>query len=73
MYIIVPGTIWGAGTGIPFDKGLSNPHSVQIPAAIKLSLKRGQAGVMGDGEYCSPLMHDSLLATSSWAHKSAQV
>jgi hypothetical protein len=49
-YIINPSTVFGIATGKPFDLGISNAHSVQIPLAIKASLDRGQGGMIGEGK-----------------------
>ena len=49
-YIVLPSTIWGLLTGKLVDAGISNPHSIQIPIAIKASILRGQGGVVGPGE-----------------------
>jgi hypothetical protein len=53
-YIILPGTIYGIATGMLYDFGISNPHSIQIPLAIKSSLDRGQGGVVGEGKNIWP-------------------
>ena len=49
-YIVLPPTIYGKPTGKLYDLGISNPHSIQIPAAIRASLDRGQGGVVGEGK-----------------------
>lgn len=49
-FIIVPPTIWGAGQGEIYDKGISNSFSQQMPRLIKISLDRGAAAVVGKGE-----------------------
>ncbi|KAI0267720.1 hypothetical protein BC834DRAFT_821772 [Gloeopeniophorella convolvens] len=53
-YIVLPSTIYGIATGKLFDLGISNPYSVQIPAAIKASVDRGQGGVVGEGKNIWP-------------------
>jgi len=49
-YIVLPPTVYGIATGKLRDLGISNPHSIQIPIAIKASLDRGQGGVIGEGK-----------------------
>ncbi|OCF45228.1 NAD dependent epimerase/dehydratase [Kwoniella heveanensis CBS 569] len=53
-YIILPSTIWGAGKGEVYDKGLSNSFSDQIPTLIKAGLDRGRAGMVGEGKNIWP-------------------
>ncbi|KAI0035951.1 hypothetical protein K488DRAFT_42144 [Vararia minispora EC-137] len=53
-YIVLPSTIWGTLTGRLVDLGISNKHSIQIPAAIKASIGRGQGGVVGAGKSLWP-------------------
>jgi len=53
-YIILPSTIYGIATGKLFDLGISNPHSIQVPIAIKASLDRGQGGMIGQGKNIWP-------------------
>ncbi|KAF9266638.1 NAD(P)-binding protein [Marasmius fiardii PR-910] len=48
-YIILPSTIYSIAKGPLFDAGISNPHSIQVPALIRASLDRKQAGMVGDG------------------------
>jgi hypothetical protein len=31
------------------EKGIQNPHSIQVPALIQASLERGRAGMVGQG------------------------
>src|ERR1700685_4267582 len=45
-YIVLPSTIYGIATGQLVDLGIQNIHSQQIPALIKVSLARGQAGMV---------------------------
>ncbi|KAF5375586.1 hypothetical protein D9757_008519 [Collybiopsis confluens] len=49
-YIILPCTIWAIAKGPLFDQGISNKKSEQIPALIRASLDRGQAGTVGLGK-----------------------
>ncbi|KAF8501570.1 hypothetical protein F5888DRAFT_1608771 [Russula emetica] len=49
-YIVLPPTIYGKATGKLYDLGISNPHSIQIPLAIRTALDRGQGGVVGEGK-----------------------
>ncbi|KZP24989.1 NAD(P)-binding protein [Athelia psychrophila] len=53
-YIIMPSTVWGIPTGALADIGVQNMHSMQIPWLINASLKRGQAGLFGQGENLWP-------------------
>jgi len=53
-YIVLPSTIYGIATGKLYDLGISNPHSIQIPLAIRRSLDRGQGGVIGEGKNIWP-------------------
>ncbi|KAH9481425.1 Oxidase ucsJ [Psilocybe cubensis] len=53
-YIILPSTIWGIATGILVEKGIQNPHSIQVPALIRASLDRGRAGMVGAGKNLWP-------------------
>jgi hypothetical protein len=53
-YIVLPSTIYGIATGKPFDLGISNAHSIQVPVAIKASLDRGQGGMIGEGKNIWP-------------------
>ncbi|KAK1224082.1 hypothetical protein PQX77_008412 [Marasmius sp. AFHP31] len=48
-YIILPSTIYSIAKGEIFDAGISNPHSIQVPALIRASLDRKQGGMVGDG------------------------
>jgi nucleoside-diphosphate-sugar epimerase len=79
-YIVLPPTIYGIGTGKFYDLGISNPHSIQIPLAIRKSLDRGQGGVIGEGKNIWPhvelneltefyiLLIDATLSDPSTAH-----
>jgi len=76
-YIILPATIWGIAKGPLFDSGISNKKSVQIPALIRASLDRGQAGMVGLGKNIWPnveihdlgdlynLLFDAVLSSSA--------
>ncbi|CAL1699088.1 unnamed protein product [Somion occarium] len=48
-YIILPSTIYGIAKTRLVEAGIQNPYSIQIPAIIKASLARKQAGVVGKG------------------------
>ncbi|KAG7089748.1 hypothetical protein E1B28_011402 [Marasmius oreades] len=48
-YIILPSTIYSIAEGPLFRAGISRPHSQQVPALIRASLDRKQAGIVGDG------------------------
>ncbi|KAF8896249.1 hypothetical protein BD779DRAFT_1494828 [Infundibulicybe gibba] len=62
-HIILPSTIYGVATGILVDKKLQNAHSQQIPALVKVSLARGQGGMVGRGDNIWPNVHiDDALA-----------
>jgi len=56
-HIILPSTIYGIAKGPLYDKGVSNPHSVQVPALIKASWDRGQGGMVGEGKNIWPCVH----------------
>lgn len=49
-----PSTIWGIATGVLVEKGIANSHSIQVPALIRASLKRGRAGMIGAGKNLWP-------------------
>ena len=53
-YLVLPPTIYGKATGKLYDLGVSNPHSIQIPLAIRTGLDRGQGGVVGEGKNIWP-------------------
>jgi len=79
-YIILPPTIYGKATGKLYDLGISNPHSIQIPVAIRTALDRGQGGVIGEGKNIWPhvelneladmyeILFDATLADPNLAH-----
>ncbi|EKM80125.1 hypothetical protein AGABI1DRAFT_57587 [Agaricus bisporus var. burnettii JB137-S8] len=56
-YFVLPSTIYGMASGKFVDAGLANKHSVQVPALIKTSLDRGQAGMIGKGLNIWPNVH----------------
>ncbi|ESK83754.1 NAD-P-binding protein [Moniliophthora roreri MCA 2997] len=53
-YIILPSTIYSIAQGPLFSAGISNPHSVQIPAIIRASIDRKRAGMVGQGKNLWP-------------------
>ena len=53
-FIVVPSTIYGIAQGPLVDLGIQNPYSIQIPALIRASLDRGQAGMVGQGKNLWP-------------------
>ncbi|KAH9003178.1 hypothetical protein EDB86DRAFT_135118 [Lactarius hatsudake] len=53
-YIVLPSTIYGIATGKLFDLGISHAHSIQLPAAIRASVDRGQGGMIGEGKNIWP-------------------
>ncbi|KZV58957.1 hypothetical protein PENSPDRAFT_596245, partial [Peniophora sp. CONT] len=53
-YIVLPSTIWGILTGKLVDAGIANPHSIQLPVAIKASIRKGQGAMVGKGENVWP-------------------
>ncbi|KAI9439803.1 hypothetical protein H4582DRAFT_1812928, partial [Lactarius indigo] len=53
-YIVLPSTIYGIATGNLFNLGISHPHSIQVPFAMKASLGRGEGGVIGEGKNIWP-------------------
>jgi hypothetical protein len=57
VYIILPSTIYGIATGELVDRGVQNPHSVQVPALIHAALDRGRAGMVGKGKNLWPNVH----------------
>ncbi|KAF5359799.1 hypothetical protein D9756_003346 [Leucocoprinus leucothites] len=56
-YLIAPATIYGIASGKFVDAGLSNKHSIQVPALVSASLDRGQAGMVGKGLNIWPNVH----------------
>lgn len=79
-YIILPSTIYGIAKGKLIDAGLTNPHSQQIPSLIKVSLARGQGGMVGTGQNLWPnveihevadlysVLYDSILSNPAAGH-----
>ncbi|KAI0822502.1 NAD-P-binding protein [Trametes gibbosa] len=49
-YIVLPSTIYGLASGKLFETGHFNRRSAQIPLLIKMSIARGQAGMVGQGK-----------------------
>jgi len=62
VYIILPSTIYGIATGEFVDRGIQNPHSLQIPGLIQVSLSRGRAGMVGKGKNVWPNVHIDEVA-----------
>ncbi|KAI0833292.1 NAD-P-binding protein [Trametes gibbosa] len=56
-YIVLPSTIYGLASGPLVDAGIANPRSQQIPALIRASLDRRQAGMVGAGVNIHPNVH----------------
>ncbi|TFK56012.1 NAD(P)-binding protein [Heliocybe sulcata] len=56
-HIVLPSTIYGIAQGSLFDKGISNPQSVQVPALIIGGWNRGQGGMIGQGKNIWPCVH----------------
>ncbi|KAI0671513.1 NAD-P-binding protein [Trametes maxima] len=56
-YIVLPSTIYGLAAGPLVDAGIVNPRSMQIPALIRASLDRKQAGMVGEGRNIHPNVH----------------
>ncbi|KIP10506.1 hypothetical protein PHLGIDRAFT_33875 [Phlebiopsis gigantea 11061_1 CR5-6] len=56
-YIVIPSTIYTVAKGPLVDAGIQKKHSHQIPALIRASLARGQAGVVGKGLALWPDVH----------------
>lgn len=53
-YIILPSTIYGIASNILVERGIQNPHSIQVPTLIRAALDRGQAGTVGAGKNLWP-------------------
>ncbi|KZT27594.1 NAD(P)-binding protein [Neolentinus lepideus HHB14362 ss-1] len=60
--IIYPSTIWGLATGPLVDAGIQNPHSIQIPPFIRVSIDRGKALKIGEGRNIWPNAHIEDMA-----------
>lgn len=56
-HIILPSTIYGVASGPLVDLDLQNAHSQQIPNLVKVSLARGQGGMVGQGKNMWPNVH----------------
>ncbi|RDB25814.1 Uncharacterized protein C2A9.02 [Hypsizygus marmoreus] len=56
-YIVLPSTIYGIASGALVDLGLQNAHSQQVPGLIKVSIDRGQGGMVGLGKNVWPHVH----------------
>lgn len=56
-YIILPSTIYGVSDHKLTQLGIANDHSQQIPLLVGASLKRGQAGMVGEGKNIWPNVH----------------
>ncbi|KAF9266645.1 NAD-P-binding protein [Marasmius fiardii PR-910] len=79
-YTILPSTIYSIAQGKLFDAGISHPYSMQIPGLIKLSIYRGQAGMVGEGKNIWPNvnihdladlysdLYDSIVSNPSTGH-----
>jgi hypothetical protein len=49
-YIILPSTIYGIASGRLVELGIQHSRSQQIPRLVKVSLDRGQGGMVGIGK-----------------------
>jgi hypothetical protein len=58
-HIVLPPTIYGIADHALVQKGIANDQSIQLPALIRASVARGQAGVVGKGENVWPNVHIS--------------
>ncbi|KAF8994654.1 hypothetical protein BDQ17DRAFT_1311423 [Cyathus striatus] len=63
VYIVLPSTIYGIAHNKLVDRGIQNPHSVQIPALINASIARGQGGMVGEGKNIWPDVHIDDIAS----------
>ncbi|THU92346.1 NAD(P)-binding protein [Dendrothele bispora CBS 962.96] len=61
-YVVVSSTVYSVATGPLFDAKVSNPHSVQIPAHIRMAIARRQGGMIGDGKNVWPNVEIHELA-----------
>jgi hypothetical protein len=61
-YIVLPSTIYGLAKGPLVDLGIHNTFSVQIPWLVRFSIKRGQAGVVGEGKNIWPHVSNEDIA-----------
>lgn len=64
-HIVSPPTIYGIADHALVRKGISNPVSIQIPALIRASIDRRQAGMIGKGLNVWPNVHITESACSS--------
>ena len=58
-HIISPPTIYGIADHALVRKGISHSSSIQLPALIRVSIARGQGGVVGKGLNIWPNVHIS--------------
>jgi hypothetical protein len=56
-YIVLPSTIYAVANHKLTQLGVSNDHSQQIPQLVGASLKRGHAGMVGEGKNIWPNVH----------------
>ncbi|KAI0737098.1 NAD(P)-binding protein [Daedaleopsis nitida] len=56
-HIVAPSTIYGLAQHALVAAGVSNPHSIQVPALIKAAFDRKRAGVVGPGKALWPDVH----------------
>ncbi|EJF64808.1 NAD(P)-binding protein [Dichomitus squalens LYAD-421 SS1] len=61
-HIVLPSTIYGIAAHPLAKAGVSNPHSLQIPAITRASLDRKRAGVVGKGLAWWPNVHIDDIA-----------
>ena len=66
-YIVNPTTVWGIADQELVKEGISNPHSIQVPALIRASLgkerERERAGMVGEGKN---IWHDVYFDDCEW-------
>lgn len=58
-HIVLPPTIYGIASHALVQKGISNAQSIQVPALVRASVERGQAGMVGKGANLWPNVHIS--------------
>jgi len=80
VYIVLPSTIYGIANGELVEHGIQKPYSQQVPALIRASLGRGQAGMVGTGKNFWPnvdieevadlyvVLYDSIVANPATGH-----
>ncbi|RDB19487.1 Uncharacterized protein C2A9.02 [Hypsizygus marmoreus] len=61
-FIILPSTVYGIVTGKLVDLGIQHPYSLQVPAVIDASVRRGQGGMVGAGKNLWPNVHIDDIA-----------